>query len=203
MLENLLLALAGIGLIAIFVGRHMMIRDTGGDVPMLWMLALRFIPFSDLVYMVRHFAQARKGGLIAIAGMWLMVPCAGTRLWQQQTQFRQQIEERKDELAKRMEKISDGDVSSEQLAQMSGEEASAFANFQGRKLVEKEKLVNQLNARLSWWYQQLQSRQAALDPKDDTAVREFNADAAAYAGLNEIAKEKNQELVVLRSVARR
>ena len=203
MLENLLLALAGIGLIAIFVGRHMMIRDTGGDVPMLWMLALRFIPFSDLVYMVRHFAQARKGGLIAIAGMWLMVPCAGTRLWQQQTQFRQQIEERKDELAKRMEKISDGDVSSEQLAQMSGEEASAFANFQGRKLVEKEKLVNQLNARLSWWYQQLQSRQAALDPKDDAAVREFNADAAAYASLNEIAKEKNQELVVLRSVARR
>ena len=56
MLENLLLALAGIGLIAIFVGRHRMIRDTGGDVPMLWMLALRFIPFSDLVYMVRHFA---------------------------------------------------------------------------------------------------------------------------------------------------
>ena len=71
MLENILLILAGGGLLAIIIGRHLMIRDTGGELPLLWMIALRLIPFSDLIYMVRHFSQAKKGGLIAIAGMWL------------------------------------------------------------------------------------------------------------------------------------
>ena len=74
---------------------------------------------------------------------------------------------------------------------------------QARKILEKEKLVTQLNARLVWWHQQLQNRKAALDPNNAAAVSDFNADAAAYAGLNEIANEKNQELASLRSIAKR
>jgi hypothetical protein len=72
-----------------------------------------------------------------------------------------------------------------------------------QKLSEKEKLVNQLNTRLVWWHQQLDGRRASLDRNNAHAVREFNADAAAYAGFHEIAKEKNQELLTLRSVAKR
>src|SRR5439155_26909672 len=99
MLENLLLGLAGIGLLAIIIGRHIMIRDTGGDLPMLWMLALRFIPFSDLIYMVRHFNQAKTGGLIAIAGMWLMVPYAGNQLWQKQSRMKEFMDAQKEQFA--------------------------------------------------------------------------------------------------------
>ena len=203
MLETILLILAGTGLLAAIYGRHVMIRDTGGDLPFLWMIALRLIPFSDLVYMVRHFAQARTGGLIAIAGMWLMVPYAGTKLWQEQSRFKKQMEKYSGDFAKRMEKRNGDELTMEELSQMSAESASAFVNHRNRKLVEKEKLVKQLNARLSSWYGELQKRQAALDPKDNAAVREFNADAAAYAGFNEIAKEKNQELLTLRAVASR
>ncbi|MEO6741816.1 MAG: hypothetical protein ABIP20_16345 [Chthoniobacteraceae bacterium] len=202
MLETLLMALAGIGLLAVFIGRHIMIRDTGGDLPFLWMIALRMIPFSDLVYMVRHFAQARKGGLLAIAGMWLMVPYAGTKLWEEQTQFKKHAEKWKGEFAKHMEKRREEGLSGK-LAQMSGEQASACVKYDSHKLAEKEKIVNQLNARLAWWHQQLQGRRASLDPKDAAAVQEFNADAAAYASLNEIAKEKSQELLTLRSNANR
>ena len=202
MLETLLMALAGIGLLAVFIGRHIMIRDTGGDLPFLWMIALRMIPFSDLVYMVRHFAQARTGGLIAIAGMWLMVPYAGTKLWEEQTKFKKDAEKWKGEFAKHMEKRREEGLSGK-LAQMSGEQASAYVKHSNHKLAEKEKIVNQLNARLGWWHQQLQGRRTSLDPKDAAAVQEFNADAAAYASLNEIAKEKSQELLTLRSIANR
>lgn len=50
MLDTLLIALAVLGFLAVIVGRHMMIRDTGGEVTMLWMVALRLIPFSELIY---------------------------------------------------------------------------------------------------------------------------------------------------------
>ncbi len=204
MLETILMALAGIGLLTIIYGRHKMICDTGGELPFLWIIALRLIPFSDLVYMVRHFTQARTGGLIAIAGMWLMVPYAGTKLWKEQTAFRQQFEQRSAKLTERMESAGEDDLlSSQALAEMPAEEAVAFTKYRDHKLVEKEKLVNQLSARLSWWHEQLQKRKAALNPDDEAAIREFNAEAAAYANLNEIAREKSQELLTLRSVAKR
>ena len=94
MLDTLLIALAVLGFLTVIVGRHLMIRDTGGEVTMLWMVALRLIPFSELIYMVRHYAQAKTGGIVSIVGLWLMVPYAGTKLWEAQTSFQQRIEER-------------------------------------------------------------------------------------------------------------
>lgn len=203
MLETILTILAGCGLLAIIIGRHMMIRDTGGDLPFLWMIALRLVPFSDLVYMVRHFAQAKKGGLIAIAGMWLMVPYAGHQLWERQSHFKEQIEEMRGKVADSAEAGADEDEASEVAAEMSAEGAVAMMHSNTRRLMEKEKLVAQLNARIAWWHDQLQQRRAALAADDLVAVADFNAEAAAYASLNAIAKEKTAELMKLRSLAKR
>ena len=199
MLENLLFALAGIGLVAIFVGRHIMIRDTGGDLPMLWIVALRVIPFSELVYMVRHFTQAKKGGIISIVGLWLMVPYAGHELWQTQTQVKQFVEEKTNELTERGERMADGELDEDEFAGMSAEGISAFLKRQNHRLAEKEKLVNQLNARLASWYQQLQQRRSAIAADNAEALQTFNAEAAAYSSLNAIAKEQTAEFLALRT----
>ena len=203
MFETLLMALAGIGIITVFAGRHIMIRDTGGDLPILWILALRIVPFSELVYMVRHFTQARKGGIIAITGMWLMVPYAGHELWQKQSRIKQYTDEMKKEFAERGERTADGELEADELSAMSAEGASAFFNWQNVRLVEKEKLVNQLNARLAGWYQQLQQQRAALAADNEAAMQTFNADAAAYSSLNAIAKEQTAEFLALRAKMKR
>src|SRR5687767_5677760 len=90
-MDTFLGALAVLGLILMIVGRYIMIRDTGGDLPFLWIIALRLIPFSELVYMVRHYAQAKKGGIISIVGMWLIVPCIGAQIWETEQHLKQQF----------------------------------------------------------------------------------------------------------------
>ena len=197
MLETLLVALAVVGFLAVIVGRHMMIRDTGGDVPILWMVALRIIPFSELVYMVRHYAQAKTGGIVSIVGMWLMVPYAGTKLWEAQTHFQHKMEERQKKMASRPEQtkgIEDVDFS-----EMPAEAGVYYTTARTQHLLEKEKKVAQINTRLTWWHQQLQQRRAALTGADEATLRAFNADAAAYSGFNTIAKEENAELATLRA----
>jgi len=202
MLATILHALSFLGLAALIYGRHRMITDAGG-VFGFWKFALRFLPFADLVFMVRHYRQARTGGFIAIAGLWLMVPHYGTQLWHDQEQFQQQMEGLKNGVAGNPNAQDSDEPTAAEIAQMSAEEkAEVFQSRQGR-LVEKEKLVAQLNARTAWWHQQLQARKAALDQRDEAVVAEFNADAAAYARFNAVAKEKNQELLNMRSVAKR
>lgn len=197
MLETLLVALAIVGFLTVIVGRHMMIRDSGGEVPILWMVALRLIPFSELVYMVRHYTQAKTGGIISIVGMWLMVPYAGTKLWQEQTQFQQRMEQRHQkvpELSGQADENEDEDYS-----EMPAEAGAYFAAARTRHLVEKEKKIGQINARLTWWHQQLQQRRATLTGADEATLRAFNADAAAYSAFNTLAKEENAELAALRA----
>ncbi len=197
MIDTLLIALAVLGFLAVIVGRHMMIRDTGGELPILWMVALRLIPFSELVYMVRHYTQAKTGGIVSIVGMWLMVPYAGTKLWEAQTSFQHRMEERQKKMNSRPEQTSEFD--SVDFSEMSGEAGAHFAMARTRHLLEKEKKIQQLNARLTWWFQQFQQRRAALTGADEATLRAFNADAAAYGAFNALTKEENAELAALRA----
>ena len=151
-----------------------------------------------LTTLIRHYRRARTGAFISIAGLWLMVPFFGNRLWEKQTAAAETAEDRKRET---QEMLAEADEEEDDAKPAPGAQRGQSPQFQ--HLAEKEKLVNQLNARLAWWHQQLQGRRASLDGNNAAAVSEFNADAAAYASLNEIAKEKNQELLTLRSVAKR
>ena len=191
MLDTLLIALAVLGFLTVIVGRHLMIRDTGGEVTMLWMVALRLIPFSELIYMVRHYAQAKTGGIVSIVGLWLMVPYAGTKLWEAQTSFQQRIEERQKKMTSHPS--DSNEIEGVDFSEMSAEGGAHIASGRTRHLLEKEKKVQQINTRLTWWHQQ---RRAGAD---EATLRAFNADAAAYSAFNTIAKEENAELAVLRA----
>lgn len=197
MLEPLLVALAIVGFLTVIIGRHMMIRDSGGEVPILWMVALRLIPFSELVYMVRHYTQAKTGGIISIVGMWLMVPYAGTKLWEAQTQFQQRMEQRHQKMSGHPEQTDE--IEDVDFSEMPAEVGAYFATARTRHLLEKEKKIGLINARLTWWHQQLQQRRATLTDADEATLRAFNADAAAYSAFNTLAKEENAELAALRA----
>ena len=153
--------------------------------------------------MVRHYAQAKTGGIVSIVGLWLMVPYAGTKLWEAQTSFQQRIEERQKKMTSHPS--DSNEIEGVDFSEMSAEGGAHIASGRTRHLLEKEKKVQQINTRLTWWHQQLQQlqqlqqRRAALAGADEATLRAFNADAAAYSAFNTIAKEENAVLAVLRA----
>ena len=197
MLEIILASIAILGALATLHGNFRLIRDVGHEKPVRRYISLCLVPMLILTTLIRHYRKAKMGAFISMAGLWLMVPFFGNRLWEKQTAAMESAGGRQHETE---EMLADADEEEDATPVRGGQRAQPP---QVQKLVEKEKLVNQLNARLLWWHEQLQGRRASLDPNNAHAVREFNADAAAYAGFNEIAKEKNQELLTLRSVAKR
>ena len=197
MLETILAAIAIIGGFAVLHGNYRLIRDVGHEKPVRRYISLCLVPMLILTTLIRHYRRAKMGAFISMAGLWLMVPFFGNRLWEKQTAAMESTGGRQYGTE---EMLADAEEEEDATPQR-GAKPAELPQFQ--KLVEKEKLVNHLNARLVWWHQQLEGRRASLDKNNAYAVREFNADAAAYASLHEIGKEKNQELLTLRSVAKR
>ena len=200
MLEYILAAIAILGGLATLHGNYRLIRDVGHEKPVRRYISLCVAPILILTTLIRHYRRARTGAFIALAGLWLMVPFFGNRLWEKQTAAMESATDRKHGTEDSLADV-DEDEEAESAASAPGGREVQSPHL--HRLTEKEKLVNQLNARLAWWHEQLQGRRASLDAQNAYAVREFNADAAAYAAFNELAKEKNQELLTLRSVAKR
>ena len=188
----------GLGIIMVCIGRHIMIRDTGGDLPFLWILALRLIPFSELIYMVRHYAQAKTGGIVSIVGMWLMVPWIGQGIWERENRVKAHIAQ----YEKAIESTEEGNgiLTPAMLADMPAETAAAYRRDQSERIAGKTKKLEQLNARLNRWFEELQNKRAALT-NDEATVRAFNAEAAAYAAFNAVAKEEIAEFAEMQKLA--
>ena len=192
-MELLLIALAVVGFVMMFIGRHIMIRDTGGDLPFVWIIMLRLVPLSDMLYMVRHFSQAKKGGVISVIGMWLMVPHFGNMLWQQQEMLKTKMEAFEQKHRAR----NDGELTLEERNDMSAEALVALSKWNLEHITEKSRKVEELNAHLKTWHDQLQAERAKLSTNPDD-VKKFNENVSAYSAFNAVAKEENAELVELR-----
>jgi len=199
MIEWILLIASIAGGIITLYGHIRVVRDSDSARPILRFILLFLVPIMHLVFLVRHYRRVKTGCYIAIAGMWLTVPYAGLKLWEKQDSMQRRIEERKKEFARHGEQLDRESGARDLFAEI----ADADPGRRSQRLAEKEKLVVQLNARLSWWFQQLQQRRATLPPGDEAARQSFNAEAAAYSSLRAVAKEKNAELLALRSVAKR
>ncbi len=193
-MEILLVALAVVGVVMMFIGRHIMIRDTGGDLPFVWIIMLRLVPLSDMLYMVRHYSQAKKGGIISIVGMWLMVPHFGNMLWHQQ----EMVKARMEAFEQKHRSRGDGELTAEDRNNMSAEALAAIASWKLEHLAEKSRKVEEVNAHLKTWHDQLQAERAKLSKNPDD-VKKFNENVAAYTAFNAVAKEENAELAALRS----
>jgi len=198
MLEMLFLGAFGLGIILIIIGRHIMIRDTGGDLPLVWIVALRLIPFSELIYMVRHYAQAKTGGIVSIVGMWLMVPWIGQNIWERENRVKAKIAQY--EKAMDSTEVENGLLTPAMLEDMPAEAVVAYRREQSERVAAKSQKIEQLNTRLNGWFAELQKKRAALT-SDASAVKVFNEEAAAYSAFNAVAKEENAELAEMQKIA--
>lgn len=205
MLDHILLALAVIGGGGYIVGRWLMIHDSGGNLGMIWIIALRYIPLSELMYLVRFYNQAKRGGFICIIGMWLMVPWLGNRLWLEQKTHSEEMAKYEgrdggDSPGEGGENGGDNEEGTPQGITPQTEELSD-AYYDQDRVAQKQQKVTLLQSRLAAWYQQMQQRRATLGT-DPAAVQAFNAEAAAYASLNAVAKEESAELAAMQGPAK-
>lgn len=194
------MVLAGIGVMMMIIGRHIMIRDTGGDIPLVWIVVLRIVPFSELIYMVRHYAQAKTGGIVSIIGMWLLVPFLGNSIWERQMAAKASISQFEQKLEDKLSAADESEVDAEALAEMPAEARAQYSRNRVARLTAKSLKVAQVQERLQQWFAQLQTKRSSLtsDPAD---VNRFNAEAAAYASFNAVAKEEAAELQALQAKA--
>jgi len=191
MLEIILTILAVAGGGGYIVGRWIMVHDSGGDLGTIWNLALRYIPLAELMFLVRFYNQAKRGGFICIAGMWLMVPWLGNSLWQEQKM-------NSDEMAKFEGEQASSSVLHEDEDDGDEEAGGSGGYYSQSQVTQKQQKVALLQSRLSFWYQQMQQRRATLGT-DPAAIRAFNDEATAYGALNAVAKEESAELAALKS----
>jgi hypothetical protein len=198
MLETALMVLFGIGAAAYLLGRWLMIHDANGVDGVIWTLALRVIPLAELMFLVRYYDQAKRGAFTCIAGLWLMVPFFGHRLWQVENAF----DRVKQQWAQREASGDDAEsgpaINPQLLALLPAEALSAMNSQHQLRYVAKEQKVRLLEQRLAWWYGQIQQRRAALPAGDSRAVLAFNEEANAYAALNQLAGVERAELAKLR-----
>lgn len=192
------MALAGIGVMMMIIGRHIMIRDTGGDLPLVWIVVLRIVPFSELIYMVRHYAQAKTGGIVSIIGMWLLVPFLGNSIWEQQMAAKATISRFEQQLEDKLSAADESEISAEMLAELPAEARAQYSRDRVSQLTAKSLKVAQVQERLQQWFAQLQKTRASLS-NDPAEVNRFNAEAAAYASFNAVAKEESAELQALQA----
>lgn len=197
-MDVLLMALAGIGVMMMIIGRHIMIRDTGGDLPLVWIVVLRIVPFSELIYMVRHYAQAKTGGIVSIIGMWLLVPFLGNSIWEQQMAAKATISRFEQQLEDKLSAADESEISAEMLAELPAEARAQYSRDRVSQLTAKSLKVAQVQERLQQWFAQLQKTRASLS-NDPAEVNRFNAEAAAYASFNAVAKEESAELQALQA----
>jgi hypothetical protein len=191
-MEVLFLFLSAVGGILMLIGRHKMISDTGGDLPLKWIILLRLVPFSELVYMVGHFAQARRGGIISIVGMWLLVPYFGYLVWNQQSELKGHFANPGQQVEAEME--DDEEWEGEVPAEM----AASYAASRVERLTAKSAKVAQVTAKVNEWFTRLQQQRSALGT-DPAELTRFNAEAAAYASFNALAKEEVAELQAMQT----
>lgn len=85
MLETILAAIAILGGLATLHGNYRLVRDSGHEKPVRRYISLCLVPMLILTTLIRHYRRARKGAFISMAGLWLMVPFFGNRLWEKQT----------------------------------------------------------------------------------------------------------------------
>lgn len=197
MFEIISLVLFCVGIVTIFIGRHIMIQDTGGAPSFLWVIVLRLLPFSELAYMVRHFAQAKRGAIISIVGMWLLVPQLSIQLIEREEVAKKYMERFEREL--KSSPAGAADMEAKMAAEMPAEVVSAWAIRKEMLQKAREKHVSILQSRIAKWHADIQAARSALDVTNEAAVKAFNEQAAAYARLNAFGKKETEFMLLMRN----
>jgi hypothetical protein len=167
---------AVVGLALIAIGRIMLFFEVR-YLPWGWKLAAWFLPLGDLLTLSRFWDTAKRGALIALAGMLLLLPFGALAI----SQFERQ---KATGFAGRL----NGDQKKYVFQQMREEHMNAVEN--------KQEKCNKLNGYLNTWYQSLQAKRPTLT---QAQMADFNKEAAAYASFRVAVQEEAGDFSKLES----
>lgn len=171
--------LSVIGLLMFLAGRWMMIHEAR-SFSMGWVLAIRFLPLADLMFLARFWESAKTGAFVSIGGLVLMMPMGGKALW-----------DRKHPAPRPVAKLSTFELEGRMnLYTDMLEEREA-------EIARKRSRLEQLHARMSGWYEGLQERQKQIGSATPEQVAALTEEAAAYSSLHKITRQLSDELVRL------
>lgn len=173
------LFLACVGVLLVILGRRLIIEDARGFSEG-WAWAIRLLPLADMMYLARFWDSAKTGAFMSIAGLVLMLPAGGKALWDQ--------------------KHPPENVEDRALPLDADKRNSLFESIKyehQERLARKQQKVQTLNARLTAWYQSMESRRPALANAAPGEITAFNEEAAAYTAFRALPLREAQELAKL------
>jgi hypothetical protein len=169
------------GFVLIVLGRRLIIEDAR-SFSAAWTVAIRFLPFADIMYLARFWESAKTGALMSIIGTALILPLGGEILWEQK-------------------RSKDGASSSNPLGLIESDDKDevirAVRAAEQRRIAFKEEQLKMLLAKMAAWYEAIETKRATLHEAPATEVRNFNEEAAAYAALHRMTKDEAAELAKL------
>ena len=181
---NLLIGLCAFGgLILTLVGRVLIIQDAR-SFSLGWAIAIRCLPCADLLYLARFWDSAKTGAFLSITGLFLMMPAGAKALWDSK-------HPKPPQQKGSMLKLLDGDARNSIYQDLRFER-------EARAALKEEKL-QQLNVRMTGWYETLEARRAALAQAAPAELEEFNREAAAYSELRALTQQETDALAKLRA----
>lgn len=149
-----------------------------------WCIGMLVSPLMELMSLLRFYKPSVRGAALSLIGMCMAVPWLGAELTKKQEANLKRNAAR--EL--RREAAQEASPPPDSVAALKSQGVSLSV----REL--REQRLQLLQVRLAGWYQQVKQRRGALVADDPGAVSAFNAEAAAYKGLNDLAKEEQAEL---------
>ncbi|RYD82626.1 MAG: hypothetical protein EOP84_09130 [Verrucomicrobiaceae bacterium] len=177
-MDTLLTFAAIFGALMVAIGRFLVVQKAR-EISALWVVALRFLPLAELMFLARYWEEAKKGAFTSLIGMALIMPWGGKMLFD--------AEQAK---AKARPGALRGSLAGvENWGAFPKEEQAIWLQC-------KKERLKAMNARLLGWYQEIQERRGSLG-SDPAEVLAFNAEAAAYHEFSAVIQEEKRVLAKL------
>ncbi len=149
-----------------------------------WGIAVLLIPFASLVYLFKHWSEARAGFLTTIAGFMIFGGFIGAN---------------PEARATFLEKAQAQAHLPDTQAKTKTEDAATQIAELRLRLETLEAAFAQDGVALMAQYQELDRQRKALAPNDTAAIEKFNVTAAAYQASNTRRKQMQQDIATTRA----
>ena len=186
-MNALFITLALTGAVLFIIGRLMLINQAR-QFGIGWLFALRLVPLAEFVFLMRYWEYAKTGTLTSVIGLLLILPL-GTK------QFIESKQNGMDYFISHNDEDL-GQESSHQKAYLDARKKQRMT-----ELMQKDTKVQELNAKLSYWYQSLQQKRIGLEKKTQQEILAYNREAAAYQSFLAVTKEETNELNAMRTTS--
>lgn len=167
------LAFVGLGLLAMFVGGIMTLVAAFRQ-SLLWGFAYLFVPFASLVFLFKHWAEAKMGFFISLIGLAIfVVPIVG------------RSDVRGGFIKELQARATNAPPAPDLTAQIAAQRG---------RIEQMEGQFAQTNVQLTQRYRALAATRQALKPGDNEAITRYNTEAAAYQTETTALRQRQQEI---------